>query len=288
MEFLKVENSHFSRNWQLKCGGKLYTMDRPWVMGIVNCTPDSFYEKSQLNTFDKIKYTIDKHVIEGAEIIDIGGYSTRPGATQISVDEELSRIMPALDYCKLQHPSVLISIDTFRAKIALETIQNGAHLINDISGGTLDPEMFKTISELDCPYILMHMRGTPETMQNQTDYNNIFVDVCHFLSQQADLAKKAGIKDIILDPGFGFAKTLEQNYELFKQIDQFKCFDFPFLIGISRKSMLYKAFNSTPEETLAATSALNLFAVQNGAKILRVHDVKEAKEVCKLADYLSK
>lgn len=266
----------------LNCRGKLLTIDRPWVMGIVNCTPDSFYENSRWSTLDQLKKGIDKHISEGADLLDLGAYSSRPNAVDISENEEIERLAPALEYLSEHYPDMILSVDTFRSKVARFAIEHGAHIVNDISGGQLDPEMFKTVGELQVPLILMHMRGTPQNMQSLTQYDNIFSEVCHFFSERIALARAAGVTDIILDPGFGFAKDLEQNFELFSKISMLRVFDLPILIGISRKSMIYKALNTSPEASLSGTIALNALALQQGAAILRVHDVKEARETVEI------
>ena len=271
----------------LNCRGKLLTIDRPWIMGIVNCTPDSFYASSRWSEEDRLKNGIDKHVLEGADILDLGAYSSRPQAVDVSENEEIERLTPALEYIRQTYPNMPISVDTFRSKVARFAIEHGAHIVNDISGGQLDPEMFKTVGELQVPLILMHMRGTPQSMQSLTQYNNIFSEVGHYFSERITLARDAGVTDIILDPGFGFAKDLDQNYELFSTIHMLRVFDLPVLVGISRKSMIYKALGSSPEASLNGTTALHAWALQQGASILRVHDVREAKETVELFKRLS-
>lgn len=266
----------------LNCRGKLLTIDRPWVMGIVNCTPDSFYENSRWSSLDQLKNGIDKHISEGADLLDLGAYSSRPNAVDISENEEIERLAPALEYLSEQYPEMILSVDTFRSKVARFAIEHGAHIVNDISGGQLDSGMFKTVGELQVPMILMHMRGTPQNMQSLTQYNNIFSEVCHYFSERIALARAAGVTDIILDPGFGFAKDLEQNYELFSKMSMLRVFELPLLVGISRKSMIYKALNTSPEASLSGTIALNTLAIQQGAAILRVHDVKEARETVEI------
>ena len=266
----------------LNCRGKLLTIDRPWVMGIVNCTPDSFYENSRWSSLDQLKKGIDKHISEGADLLDLGAYSSRQNAVDISENEEIERLAPALEYLSEHYPDMILSVDTFRSKVARFAIEHGAHIVNDISGGQLDPEMFKTVGELQVPLILMHMRGTPQNMQSLTQYDNIFSEVCHYFSERIALARAEGVTDIILDPGFGFAKMLEQNYELFSKISMLRVFDLPILVGISRKSMIYKALNTSPEASLSGTIALNALALQRGATILRVHDVKEARETVEI------
>lgn len=282
MDFLRVEDNYFPRHVGLNIEGKLSTISTPAVMGIVNCTPDSFYSGSRNNRIAAQLKTIDSFVAEGAGWLDIGGYSTRPGATDISEKEEIERIVPAIRYIRSTYPEIVISVDTFRAAVAQVAVENGAHVINDVSGGTLDEAMFKTVGKLGCPYILMHSKGTPQTMQQLTDYDNLFKDICHFFSEQIARARAVGIKDLVLDPGFGFAKTSEQNFALFRQLSQFHLFKLPILVGISRKSMIYKSFDTTPEQALNGTSVLNALAIEKGAAIIRVHDPKEAREVVSL------
>lgn len=286
MDFLRVEDNYFPRKWGLNLNGKLSTISRPVVMGIVNCTPDSFYDKSRKYTFSDQQAHIDNLVSEGADWLDFGGYSSRPGAVDISENEEIDRILPAIRYTLQQHPDILISVDTFRSKVAQIALENGAHIINDISGGTIDPDLFTVVGKFNCPLILMHMRGTPQTMSSLANYTNVFREVSLFFSQRIELAKKAGITDIIIDPGFGFAKTTEQNFELFKQLELFTHFGFPILVGVSRKSMIYKALQIDPQTALNGTTTLHAFALQKGASVLRVHDPKEAREVIKLFELL--
>lgn len=254
-------------------------MDRPWIMGILNITPDSFYPGSRV--FENLALIIKKAeqmIHEGADILDIGGYSSRPGADEVSVQEELDRVVPAIQAIKKQFPEILISVDTFRAKVAEDAVNSGADIVNDISSGELDPDMIATVGQLDVPYIAMHMRGTPKNMQTLTDYRDILSEIMYFFAKKKEECKKAGIKDVIFDPGFGFAKTLEQNYWILKNLSYFKTIQSPVLVGISRKSMIYKTLEISAEEALNGTTALNMVALLNGANILRVHDVKEAKQ----------
>jgi len=261
-------------------------LDTPVVMGIVNITPDSFYDGGKYaTTKDAIKHA-EKLMDEGADIIDLGAVSTRPGAKILTAKEELKRLLPVLDYMQKNHPEEVISVDTFRAEVAEEAVNHGASIINDISGGTMDKNLFKTVAKLKVPYILMHMQGTPKTMQLNPHYADVVKEVYDFLSTQCNKAKKAGIKQIIVDPGFGFGKTVEHNYELLRNLKEFRKLGFV-LAGLSRKSMINKALLIKPEEALTGTIALNTFAVMNGANILRVHDVKEARQVITLIkDYL--
>jgi dihydropteroate synthase len=284
MEFLRVEDNYFPRNTLLNAGGKLFTTERPLVMGILNITPDSFYAGSRFTLADNYLETAGKMLEAGATILDIGGYSSRPGAEDISPEEEKDRILPVVTAICNTFPDALISIDTFRASVARSAIEAGADIINDISGGTLDEQMFQTAGELGCPYILMHMKGTPQTMQSQTVYDSLFTDVYRYFTERIQLLKNAGVKDIILDPGFGFAKTTDQNYDLLGRLQDFQSLGHPILAGLSRKSMIYKKLGTTPEEALNGTTVLNTIALTKGASILRVHDVREAVEAIRLIE----
>jgi len=252
-------------------------------MGILNITPDSFYDGGKNNSITTALKQTEKMLSEGADFIDIGGMSSRPGAKEISLEEEQKRIIPILEEILKNFPKTIISIDTFRSKIAEKTINIGASIINDISGGNKDHKMFDTIAKLNCPYILMHMRGNSTDMQTKTSYKNVTIDIIQELSGKIVELQKRNVTDIIIDPGFGFSKTIKQNYQLLKELDIFnKIIDLPILVGISRKSMIWKKLNISPNDSLNATSALNMMALHNGANILRVHDVKEAKEVIDL------
>ncbi|TYP98548.1 dihydropteroate synthase [Sphingobacterium allocomposti] len=262
--------------------GRLVTFERPLVMGILNLTPDSFYDGGQHNTSDTALTKAEQLVADGADIIDIGAYSSRPGASPISVQEEIDRALPLIEALVRQFPDVLLSIDTFRAQVAEEAVKAGVHIINDISGGALDEEIFPTVARLQVPYILMHMRGTPESMQTLTSYDDVVVDIATSLGDKVASLRELGVKDIILDPGFGFAKTLEQNYELLHRIDELHYFGLPILGGVSRKSMIYKKLNITAQEALTGTIALNTLLLSKGVQLLRVHDVKEARQVVDL------
>ncbi|WP_395094055.1 dihydropteroate synthase [Vaginella massiliensis] len=266
----------------INCKGTLIDLSRPKIMGIINTTPDSFYDGGSSETLDLILKKAEKFLSEGATFLDIGGYSTKPGAENVSEDLELQRTVPVVEAIVKRFPETLLSVDTFRSKVARETIEAGAHLINDVSGGSLDNQMFSTIADLQVPYVLMHMQGTPQTMQNDPKYQDVTLEVNQFLLEKAKQLQQMKVSDIILDPGFGFAKTLDHNYELFNKLELIGFGEFPVLVGISRKSMLYKLLNTTPKEVLAGTSALNLLALQKGAKILRVHDVKEAQQMIKI------
>lgn len=266
--------------------GKLYDLSAPKIMAILNATPDSFHAESRttapINAVEKAAAML----ADGADIIDLGAYSTRPGAAHISADEEWQRLQPVLTAIVKAHPEAIISIDTFRAEIARKAIDCGAHIINDVSGGTLDENMFKTVAACQVPYILMHMRGTPQTMQQFTTYADVTADVINDLSRKIAQLHELGLNDIIIDPGFGFAKNLEQNYQLLNNLEALKILGLPVLVGVSRKSMINKVLGTTAKEALNGTTALHAFALERGATILRVHDVKEAKEVITLHKYL--
>ena len=274
-------------NMTINCKGKLIDLSSPKVMGILNLTPDSFYDGGK----HKNDITILKHVElmlnEGATFIDLGAYSSRPNADHVSETEELNRILPVLDLVLKSFPETLISIDTFRSHVAKETIEAGAALINDISAGKLDENMLQTIANLHVPYVMMHMKGTPQTMQQNTTYENLTKEILFYFSERIAAAKALGIIDMIIDPGFGFSKILEQNYELLHHLELFKMIEKPVLVGFSRKSMIYKKLETTANEALNGTTVLNTIALQKGASILRVHDVKEAMETIKLVESLN-
>lgn len=278
MEFLRSENTTFSRERGLNIRGKLFTISTPQVMGIVNCTPDSFYPESRSATIEKQQKLIDLHVKSGATWLDIGGYSTRPGAEHISEQEEIERIKSAVSYALETYPEVQISVDTFQSGVAAYVLEQGVHLINDISGGLINPELFSITAAHRVPYVLMHMRGTPQTMAQLNKYDNLLREVMVELGSQLEKARAAGLNDILIDPGFGFAKNSEQNLELFAYLEAFQLFDCPILVGISRKSMIYKTLGIDAGDSLNGTSVLNTMALDKGANILRVHDVKEAMQ----------
>lgn len=255
-------------------------------MGILNVTPDSFYEGSRINSDKLIIQKASQMLEEGATILDIGGYSTRPNADDISIEEEINRVVPTIHSIKKEFPKAIISIDTFRSKVAREAVNAGADLINDVSGGNLDSQMFETVANLKVPYILMHMRGTPQTMKTLTDYENIIAEMMTYFHNKIMTLKNYGVEEIILDLGFGFAKTIEQNYFLLKNLAVFEQLELPILAGLSRKSMIYKRLDIPVSEALNGTTVLNTIALQNGAKILRVHDVKPAMEAIQLLSYL--
>ncbi|APQ19345.1 dihydropteroate synthase [Maribacter hydrothermalis] len=271
----------------INCNGKLISLDQPKVMGILNVTPDSFFDGGKYKDETSILHQVEKMHIEGATFIDIGAYSSRPGALEINEETELKRILPIVSLIKKNFPNTIISIDTFRSKVAHECIGNGAAIVNDISAGLQDEKMLSTVAKLNVPYVMMHMRGTSQNMQKQTDYKDILKEVLYFFSERLAAAKALGIKDIIIDPGFGFAKNLEQNYELLNHLELMNGIEHPLLVGISRKSMIYKIVGTTPDLALNGTTALHMVCLQKGAKIVRVHDVKEAVECVKLYEQLN-
>lgn len=266
----------------INCKGKLVDLSHPKIMGILNVTPDSFFEDSRSSKLDDVLRKVEKMLSEGADFIDVGGMSTRPGAIEISEDEELKRVIPVMEVLISEFPELLISIDTYRSSVAKEAVKAGVAIVNDISGGNLDVEMFQTIAELQVPYILMHMQGTPQTMQKNPQYENITLEINQFFANKVLELRELGVNDIILDPGFGFGKTIEHNYELFQSLNMIGFGDFPILVGISRKSMITKLLNISNKEALNGTTVLNALALERGAKILRVHDAKGAKETVKI------
>ena len=272
----------------INCNGKLIDLSTPKVMGILNITPDSFFDGGMYKDQSNIVNQVQKMLDEGATFIDVGAYSSKPNANEVSLDEELSRILPIIMLLIKQFPDIIISVDTFRAEVAKQCIEKGAALVNDISAGHLDENMLETVAKLNVPYIMMHMRGNPKTMQQQTNYDNILKEVLFYFSERITTARALGIKDIIIDPGFGFAKTLEQNFELLNVLEGFKITNLPLLTGLSRKSMIYKTLETSSAEALNGTTALNMIALQKGASILRVHDVKEAMECIKITNQFNK
>ena len=268
----------------LNLSGQLLPLERAIVMGIINVTPDSFYSTSRIAGEQELRTRIDTLLRERASIADLGAYSSRPGAEEVSAQEEMRRLAPALRILRDEYPALPVSVDTFRADVARWAVQEyGVAMINDISGGALDPQMYPTIAELQVPYILMHMRGTPQTMGEQTDYQDLILDLIDYFIQRVGQLTELGVHDIVLDPGFGFSKTLEQNYELLARMsDLGTVLPQPLLVGISRKRMIYRLLGQTPEEALNGTSILHAFALERGAKILRVHDVAPAVEAIRL------
>ncbi len=270
----------------INCRGNLIDLSNPKVMGIINVTPDSFYDGGKTFSEKEILKQAEKMLSEGATFLDLGGYSTRPGADEISDNDEIRRVVVAIESILKNFPEALISVDTFRSEVAKKGIEAGAALINDVSGGNLDAEMYKTVASLKVPYILMHMRGNPQTMAKLTDYQNVTVEVLKDLAEKIVLARAEGINDIIVDPGFGFAKTREQSFQLLNNLELFKNLNVPILVGVSRKSFIYKTLDTSAESALNGTTSLNTVALLKGTSILRVHDVKEAMECVKLFENL--
>lgn len=267
--------------------GQLLSLDEPQVMGILNVTPDSFYAGSRKQTEAAIIDRIETILREGASIIDVGGYSSRPDAAEVSETEEMQRLEMALQPLLQHYPDVVVSVDTFRSSVARQCVEKyGVAMINDISGGELDERMFDTVAQLRVPYIMMHMRGTPQTMQQQTDYEDVTAGLLKYFSQKLERLFRLGVNDVILDPGFGFSKTLTQNYELMRHLGDFRIFGLPLLVGVSRKSMIYKLLETTLEESLNGTTVLHTYALLQGADILRVHDVRAAKEAIRIVQQL--
>ena len=255
-------------------------------MGILNVTPNSFYDGGKHKEINSIIHQVDKMLSEGADFIDIGAYSSKPSAEFVSEEEEIKRLVPIVKSLVETFPNIILSVDTFRAQVAKASVENGVAMVNDIAAGLLDDKMLETVAELKVPYIMMHMRGNPQTMQSLTDYSDIVKEMIFYFSERIQKARSFGISDIVIDPGFGFAKTLEQNYEVLHKMELFSMLELPILAGISRKSMIYKVLENSPQEALNGTSVLNTIALQKGAKILRVHDVKEAVECIKLVSKL--
>ncbi len=270
----------------INCKGHLIDLKTPKVMGILNVTPDSFFDGGKFKDATNALNQVEKMLVQGASFIDIGAYSSRPGAAEVSEELELKRITPIVELILKHFPEALVSIDTFRGKVAKECIGLGAGLINDISAGLRDDTLLEIVANLGVPYIMMHMRGTPQTMQKLTDYNHLLMDIIHFFSDRLAQAKAIGIHDVIIDPGFGFAKNLEQNFELLNQLEALHILNLPILVGISRKSMIYKLLETDAKNALNGTTALHMVALTKGANILRAHDVKEAVECVKLHEQL--
>lgn len=266
----------------LNCNGKLLVIDKPVIMGIMNVTPDSFYAKSRIQTEDALLATASEMITEGAAILDIGGQSTRPGSKRLSVLEEEERLLPAIDLIHKNFPGAIISADTYHAAVAEKVIEAGASIINDISGGMMDDDMLATVGRFSVPYICMHMQGRPETMQVNPVYEDVVQEVLDFFIRQIEKCRQHNIHDVIIDPGFAFGKTINHSFLLLKSLPVFKILEKPILAGLSRKSIIYKTLNVTPEEALNGTTALNMIALLNGASVLRVHDVKAAAEAIKL------
>ena len=271
----------------INCLGKLIDVSSPKVMGILNVTPNSFYDGGKYSDEIGILNQVEKMLVEGATFIDIGAYSSKPNAEFVSEQEEMERLLPIVKLVVKHFPATLISVDTFRAQVAQSAIENGACIINDISAGSLDEKMMATVAALQVPYVMMHMKGTPQTMQSLTHYENVTKEMLFYFSQKVAEARSLGINDLIIDPGFGFAKTLEQNFEVLNNLELFQTLSLPLLVGVSRKSMIYKTLDIQAEFALNGTTVLNTIALQKGATILRVHDVKEAVESIKLVAKLS-
>ena len=275
------------KTYSLNLKGRLVTIDRPWVMGIINITPDSFYSGSRVVDERTLIERVGMMLDDGADVLDIGACSTRPGSEQVDAQGEMARLDWALNAIRREFPDVILSVDTYRADVARRCVEEwGADIINDISAGMLDPEMFATVARLRVPYVLMHMRGTPETMSSLTDYQNVAAEVLEWIARRIDELRQMGVADIIADPGFGFAKTLEQNYELLARLEAFHVLDAPLLVGVSRKRMIYTPLQCTADEALNGTTVINTIALQQGAHFLRVHDVKAAVEAVKLTTLL--
>ncbi|GAB1462048.1 dihydropteroate synthase [Pedobacter sp.] len=281
-----AKDTFLNRKHTLNCKGKLIDMSRPSVMAILNITPDSFYSSSRANSIDEALQKAENFVNAGAKFIDVGAYSSRSGAADVSETDETARVVPIIQALNQAFPETLISVDTFRASVAEKSIEAGAHLINDIAAGNLDEKMFETVAKLQVPYIMMHMKGTPQNMQDSPSYGNVSKEVFSYFNEKIETLTQLGVKDIILDPGFGFAKTLDHNYELLRNMQLLSLFNLPLLVGFSRKSMITKALNIKTEDALNGTTVLNTTALLKGANILRVHDVKEAMECVKLVNLI--
>lgn len=272
-------------HYTLNVRGRLLDLSKPQVMGILNVTPDSFYAGSRMQTEEAVRRRVKQIIAEGGSMIDVGAYSSRPGAADVSAEEEIERLRRGMSIVREEAPEIPVSVDTFRADVAKMAVEElGVDIINDISGGELDKEMFKTVAKLGVPYILMHMKGTPQTMQQAPHYEDLMKEVMLYFAEKVQQLRDLGQKDIVLDPGYGFAKTIDHNYELLKHQEMLEVFELPLLVGVSRKSMIYRFLGTSPEEALNGTSVLNTIALQKGANILRVHDVKEAVEVVRLVE----
>ncbi|MBN8641393.1 MAG: dihydropteroate synthase [Flavobacteriales bacterium] len=266
----------------INCNGQLIDLSTPKVMGIVNLTPNSFYDGGKLSDEKSVLLQVEKMLADGATFIDVGGYSSKPNAEFVSEEEELQRVIPIIQSVVKEFPKVVLSIDTFRSQVAKQSVENGVAIVNDISAGSLDENMMRTVAQLRVPYIMMHMKGTPKTMQSLAQYDDLVKEILFYFSEKIAIARSFGISDVIVDPGFGFAKTLEQNFELLNKLELFKMLDLPLLVGVSRKSMIYKILETDAEHALNGTTSLNTISLMKGAKILRVHDVKEAVECVQL------
>lgn len=281
------EKNFFAARHTLNIKGKLIDLTEAKVMAILNITPDSFYSNSRTATLDDALTKTENFLKDGATFIDVGGYSSRPGAKDISEEEEIDRLIPVIEKISAEFPQAILSVDTFRARVAEETIHAGAHIINDVAAGDMDDKMLETVGKLQVPYIFMHMQGTPQNMQQNPVYTDVTLDIVDYFSKKINAFKKFHIHDLILDPGFGFGKTIAHNYSLLQQMEAFKIFELPILVGFSRKGMIYKTLGTNAAEALNGTTTLNTIALQKGAGILRVHDVKEAAECVKLVHKLN-
>ena len=282
-----MKDNYFKSKFSINCKGKLINLSTPKTMGIINATPDSFYDGGANNTVKEATKLAEKHMINGATFIDVGGYSSRPGAKNISEESEIDRVIPIIKAINKNFPEAIISIDTFRAEVAKVALNEGACIINDISAFNLDTNFFSIIKEFNVPYVLMHMQGEPSTMQDDPNYKNIIQELISFFSKKIQHLNQNGIHDVILDPGFGFGKKLNDNFMLLQKLNELSILEKPILAGISRKSMIYKYLETSTLKSLNGTTALNMIALKNGAKILRVHDIKEAQECIQLSDRLS-
>jgi len=284
---MMATDSFLNPKTTLNVKGRLVDLSQPAVMAILNLTPDSFYKNSRSGSVEDMLLKVQGFINEGAKYIDLGAYSSRPGATHISVQEEIDRMLPAVEALHKHFPDAILTIDTFRAEVARASILAGAHIINDIAAGELDENMFATVAELQVPYIMMHMKGTPQDMQQDPFYNDVTLEVVTYFIEKVNRLRALGVKDIILDPGFGFAKSIEHNYELLRNMEDLKIFSLPYLVGFSRKSMVYKPLGSNAAEALNGTTVLHTIALQKGASILRAHDVKAAVECINLVKMLN-
>ena len=282
-----MQSKIFLANKTVNVRSRLIDFSEPKIMGILNVTPDSFYDGFRYTDEAAMVNQVEKMIREGADFIDVGGYSTRPGAAEIPLAEELNRVLPAVKTISKQFPEIIISIDTFRSAVALQAVESGAGLVNDISGGERDKEMFSTVASLNVPYVLMHSRGTPETMGEQTSYENLLKEIIDYFHQKISVLHRLGVKDIIVDPGFGFAKTVKQNFELLNQLAYFQIFGKPIMAGLSRKSLIWRTLKTDPQGALNGTTVLNTIALVKGASMLRVHDVREAYETIQLVNQLN-
>ena len=283
---MKEQDSVFSSNFSLNLKGQLFDLSTPVVMGILNLSKDSFYDGGRFSEIDQALKHCEKMLLDGASIIDIGAASTRPGAKIISPEKQLEMLLAFLDKAKISFPQAIFSVDTVHAEVAKQCVEHAAHIVNDISGGQIDPNMFSTVAKLKVPYVLSHIKGKPENMQESPSYENVVKEVAFYFAENIDRLINLGVKDIIIDPGFGFGKTLEHNYDLLENLTYFKMLERSIMVGISRKSMVYKALNISSEQALNGSTALHMVALQKGAKILRVHDVREAMECIKLYQLL--